>query len=79
MKYDDANEINANSKRIINNNTVTSKYFEYKTKLIWCMPNNNNILGAGVLVPLKYLSNIWRFLDFPLINCKIEYDLSWWK
>ena len=33
---DDANENNANSKRIINNNTETSKYFEYKTNEIGC-------------------------------------------
>ena len=53
---DDANENNANSKRIINNNTVTSKYFEYKTNEIGLL-NNNNILGTEVVVPLKYLSN----------------------
>ena len=30
-------------------------------------------------VPLKYLSNVWRSLDLPLINCEIELDLSWTK
>ena len=25
------------------------------------------------------MSNLWRFLDLPLINCKIELDLSWSK
>ena len=43
------------------------------------MPNNNNILDAEVVVPLKYLSNFWRSLDLPLINCEIELDLSWSK
>ena len=28
---------------------------------------------------LTYLSSFWRFLDFSLINCKIELDLSWTK
>ena len=25
------------------------------------------------------MSNLWRFLDLPLINCKIELDLLWSK
>ena len=28
-------------------------------------------------VPLKYLSNFWRSLEMPLINCKIELSLTW--
>ena len=28
---------------------------------------------------LKYLSNFWRTLDTPLINCKIELLLTWSK
>ena len=31
---------------------------------------------SNEVVPLKYLSNFWRSLDLPLINCKIEIDLS---
>ena len=33
-------------------------------------------LYIEVTVPLKYLSNFWRSLDLPLINCEIELDLS---
>ena len=43
---DDANENNAVNNRINNNKTITSKYFEYKAKLIGSAPNNNNILDA---------------------------------
>ena len=28
---------------------------------------------------LKLLSDFWTFLDLPLINCKIELDLTWTK
>ena len=28
---------------------------------------------------VKYLSNFWRSLDLPLINCEIELDFSWSK
>ena len=76
---DDPNENNVARIKINNNKTITSKSFEYKTELIGRTPNNNNILDAEVVVPLKYLSNFWRFLDLPLINCEVELDLSWSK
>ena len=40
------------------------------------MPNNNNILDVEVVVPLKHLSSFWISLDFPLINCEKELDLT---
>ena len=30
-----------------------------------------------LVVPLKYLTNFWRSLEMPLINCKIELKLNW--
>ena len=30
-----------------------------------------------IAVPLKYLSNFWRSLEIPLINCKVELSLTW--
>ena len=32
-----------------------------------------------IVVPLKYLSNFWRHLDIPLINCEVELILTWFK
>ena len=29
------------------------------------------------MVPLKYLSNSWRTLQIPLINCEINLILTW--
>ena len=29
------------------------------------------------MVPLKYLSNLFRSLEMPLINCKIHLELNW--
>ena len=29
------------------------------------------------MVPLKYLSNFWRTLEMPLINCEISPQLKW--
>ena len=47
------------------------------TKLIGSTPNNDYRLDAEVVVPLKDLSNFWRSLDFRLIHCEMELDLSW--
>ena len=30
-----------------------------------------------IMVPLKYLSNFWRTLEMPLINCEIDLYLNW--
>ena len=32
--------------------------------------------GVKIAVPLKYLSNFWRLLEMPLINCKFELSLK---
>ena len=37
--------------------------------------NNGNIAGrvnVEIMVPLKYLTNFWRALEMPLINCEVE-------
>ena len=44
-----------------------------------CTPDDNHILDAENVIPLKYLSNFWRSLDLPLNNYEIELDLSWSK
>ena len=36
-------------------------------------------LNVEVTISLIYFSNFWRFIDWPLINCDIELDLSWAK
>ena len=73
---DSADEINdAANFRINNNKKTKSKSFEYKTKLVGRVPNNNDDrLDAKIVVPLKYQNNFWRYLDLPLINCEIKID-----
>ena len=50
-----------------------SSSFKYKSSFI----TNRN--GVKIAVPLKYLSNFWRLLEMPLINCKVELSLKWDK
>ena len=51
--------------RINNNKTTTSKSLEYKTDIAGRTPVDSSRLDAEVVVPLKYLSNFWRFLNLP--------------
>ena len=73
---DDENENDNANNRINNNKTITIKSFECMTKTIGRTPADNNTLNVEVVVPLKYLSNFWRFLDLLLTNCETELDLS---
>ena len=33
--------------------------------------------NVEIMVPLKYLSNFWKTLEMPLINCEINLILTW--
>ena len=39
--------------------------------------NDRSLKNAKIVVPLKYLSNFFRSLEMPLINCKIHLELNW--
>ena len=50
--------------------------FKYKASIIDDTWDNGRKNGVKIVVPLKYLSNFWRSLEEPLINCKIELSLK---
>ena len=58
-----------------------SSSFKYKISLLGNPVVANNIARRNVkiVVPLKYLSNFFRSLEMPLINCKIKLNLTWKK
>ena len=58
-----------------------SSSFKYKVELLGDPVVANNIArrNVKVVVPLKYLSNFFRSLKMPLINCKIKLNLIWKK
>ena len=67
---------------IANNLTQNnSTSFDYKIKLLGNPEVANNVARGNVkiVVPLKYLSNFFRSLEMPLINCKIKLNLTWKK
>ena len=59
------------------NNIEDSKSFKSEIKITGKTPNNNNEKDVEIMVPLKYLSNFWRTLEMPLINCEVNLILTW--
>ena len=58
-------------------NIEDSESFKPKIKITGKTPNNNNEKDVEIMVPLKYLSNFWRTLEMPLINCEVNPILTW--
>ena len=58
-------------------NIEDSESFKSKIKITGKAPNNNNEKDVEIMVPLKYLSNFWRTLEMPLINCEVNLILTW--
>ena len=56
-----------------------SESFKSKIKITGKTPADGNTKDVEILVPLKYLSNFWRTLEMPLINCEVELLLTWPK
>ena len=74
-----------------NQNSITnSESFKYKTSITGKTSNENQENNENteqentktkkiieIVVPLKQLSNFWRTIEMPLINCEIELILTW--
>ena len=61
----------------VNYSIKDSKSFDYKTSITGKLEGNNTEKEVEIVVPLKYLSNFWRTLNMPLINCEINLILTW--
>ena len=60
-----------------NDNLADSASFNSKIKITGKTPNNGNEKNVEIMVPLKYLSNFWRILEMPLVNCEVSLILTW--
>ena len=58
-------------------NLADSESFKSKIKITGKTLNNGNEKDVEIMVPLKYLSNFWRTLEMPLINCEVNLILTW--
>ena len=62
----------------INCSIKDSKSFDYKRSITGKLEGNNlEKEDVEIAVPLKHLSNFWRTLDIPLINCEVSLILTW--
>ena len=66
-----------------NNNTIVdftennlTDSFNFKVKITG-QTGNGGIKNVEIMVSLKYLSNFWRTLEMPLINCEVNLILTW--
>ena len=67
---------NANNEIIIFSEDNTTDSFKFKAKITG-QTGNDGTKDVGKMVPLKYLSNFWRTLEMPLINCEVNLILTW--
>ena len=54
-----------------------SESFKYKVKITGKAPDDRNMKNVEIVVPIKYLSNFWRTLEIPLIDCEVNLKLTW--
>ena len=62
-----------------NDNIADSESFKSKVKITGKTPDDGNTKDVEIIVLLKYLSNFWRTLEMPLINCEVNLELTWSK
>ena len=74
-------EQNMNNGKPVDVITADSSSFKYKSSFFKTLEDDDNgvFKNVKIAVPLKYLSNFWRSLEMPLINCKIHLELNWAK
>ena len=60
---------------------INSSSFTYKANFLGkatdAGDNDKSLKNTKIVVPLRYLSNFFRSLEMPLINCKIHLELNW--
>ena len=61
----------------LDDNSADSESLKSKIKITGKTPNNDNEKDVEIIVPLKYLSNFWRTLEMPLINCEVNLIFTW--
>ena len=68
----DISAVNNNNNAIVefSNNNLTDS-FNSKVKLTG-QTGDDGTKNVEIMVPLKYLSNFWRTLEMPLINCQVN-------
>ena len=61
---------------VIFNGANATDSFSFKPKITGKTNNDGGKENVEIMVALKYLSNFWRTLEMPLINCEVELILT---
>ena len=67
---------NANDEIVIFAEGNTTDSFNFKVKSTGRTEDDGTKI-VEIMVPLKHLSNFWRTLEMPLINCEVSLILIW--
>ena len=67
---------NANNAIIIFSEDNITDSFKFKAKITG-QTGDDGTKDVEIMNPLKYLSNFWRTLEMPLINCEVNLILTW--
>ena len=51
--------------------------FNFKMKMTGQNDADGERDNIEIMIPLEYLSNFWRTLENPLINCEVNLILTW--
>ena len=51
--------------------------FNFKMKMTGLNDADGERDNIEIMIPLEYLSNFWRTLENPLINCEVNLILTW--
>ena len=67
-----------NNDNIVNfNGANDTDSLNSKVKITGRTDDDGEIDNVEIMVPLKYLSNFWRTLEMPFINCEVNLILIW--
>ena len=69
--------VNNNGNIVEFNGANATDSFNFKAKITGQTDDDGEINNAEIMVPLKCLSNFWRTLEMPLINCEVNLILTW--
>ena len=72
--------VNNNGDIVDFNGANATDSFNFKAKITGQTDDDGEINNVEIMVPLKYflsISNFWRTLEMPLINCEVDLFLTW--
>ena len=76
QKYRDIPAVNYNDEIVDFGEGNLTDSFNFKVKITG-QTGDDGRKGVEIMVPLKHLSNFWRTLEMPLINCELNLILTW--